>query len=633
MNFDLQNRLNSYQPFWNDWNLNQDIYLDRFPNVYKIINQVDGSFSMIKVFTINNEIFANTLKCTPNEVKDNLIKIIKSIVHVNILKDCDTVARYSDYLIKEILQEGHLIGYDIILRIDNAQCLTEKINHNTHFTQNDVISMLYDISKVLSVAHIKGLIHKYINLQTIFIDNDGLYKLGDFGIYSLLSTSKDITYLAPEVLNGKRSNVQSDIYSLGLVAYQLLNNNQFTKASNDGTLSTINDVNSNLMKIIQKMCALEPSNRYSSIDDLILDLNSLDIKPHINSDISKFKDNSKKETIINKSDTNSIKDNTPQLQSKLKEDETSNDTENIIKSTEVISNEDTYNIIPSIVVCAIVGFIISIFGFMLYKNLSSNSNDISNDVVQNMVETTTITTDETSPTITTTVATTEEYTYTTYSHVILTVTEENTTPTTTQQITTTPIPTTTSQTTTTTVPTTTITTTSKDTTTSSITTTTSASTSMTTTTEKKSENVKHNYYFKKGSYTWEEAYNDASANGYQLATFTNSDELNIIRKIAQNSGLKYFWLGGKVNIYTDDDNVSYAYCYWQNGDDNTYLNSKDARWYYSEKYQVQEPSGWDINTHELEPYIMIWYLDNWTLCDNGVDACSNGDISGYIYMD
>ena len=492
--------------------------------------------------------------------------------------------------------------------------------------------MLYDISKVLSVAHIKGLIHKYINLQTIFIDNDGLYKLGDFGIYSLLSTSKDITYLAPEVLNGKRSNVQSDIYSLGLVAYQLLNNNQFTKASNDGTLSTINDVNSNLMKIIQKMCALEPSNRYSSIDDLILDLNSLDIKPHINSDISKFKDNSKKETIINKSDTNSIKDNTPQLQSKFKEDETSNNTENIVKSTEVISNEDTYNIIPSIVVCAIVGFIISVFGFMLYKNLSGNSNDISNDVIQNMVETTTITTDETTPMITTTVATTEEYTYTTYSHVILTVTEENTTPTTTQQITTTPIPTTTSQTTTT-VPTTTITTTSKDTTTSSITTTTSASTSMTTTTEKKSENVKHNYYFKKGSYTWEEAYNDASANGYQLATFTNSDELNVIRKIAQNSGLKYFWLGGKVNIYTDDDNVSYAYCYWQNGDDNTYLNSKDARWYYSEKYQVQEPSGWDINTHELEPYIMIWYLDNWTLCDNGVDACSNGDISGYIYMD
>lgn len=650
MNFGLHDRLFSYQPFWNDWNLNQDIFLDRFPNVYKVVNQTNGKVAILKVFTINVETFANTLKCSYDEVKENLVKVINSIVNVNILKDCNNVVKYDDVLIKEILQEGQIIGYDIIFRIDNVDCLITKVKEDTKFTQNDVLKMLYDISSVLSIAHIKGLIHKYINLQTIFIDSNKSYKLGDFGIYSLLSTSRDITYLAPEVLNSKRSNIQSDIYSLGLVAYQLLNNNNFTKASSNGTLPVIKGVNSTLMRVIQKMCATEPTNRYNSVSSLITDLNSVDIpiepKTKLNKEVIDTKvfptHDVPKEKKVEKSQDVQLEETEP---IKSNEEKSKNKVVQEVQ-TEVLS-EDTkqdFNVVPSIIACIVIGFIVCIFGAMLYKTLTDTNNDEPlNDVVQNHIETTT-------STITTTPVTTTEC-YTTFSPVVLTVTEESTIPTTitTTKTTTTTEPTiiTTTKATTTTVPTTTttiktttttfVTTTKSTTTTSQSATTTSVSdtttSNTTTSTTTKSENVKHNYYFKKGSYTWEEAYSDATSNGYQLATFTNSDELNAIRSIARSSGLKYLWLGGKVKIYTDDTNTSYAYCYWQNGDDDTFLNSKDANWYYSEKYKVQEPSGWDVNTNELEPYIMIWYLDDWTLCDNSASACSNGEISGYIYMD
>lgn len=632
MNLNLKNRLNSYAPLWDKWYIKEEIYSDKFPNVYKIRNEDDGRISIIKVFNINAETFSNTMKCSINEVGNNIFRIINNMVQMEVLKGCNNFAPYSNALIKEITQENRILSYDIIFKMDNVECLYTKIKKDYRFSQKEVVKMLNDILGVLSVAHDKKLIHKYINPQTILFDRHGSYKLGDFYVYSLLSASKDDTYLAPEVLNNQRNSIQSDIFSLGLVAYQLLNNNNFTKAFDNGLLPSINDVNPDLMKIVQKMCNINPSQRYASASEVIQDLKNISVKP-----INRIKSTPKGNNNVPSKSRNNINPNDEEM-SKVR-----------AVPVEVISDsndeveKDNSNVVPLVIACIVVAMIGFLFGFMIYKNNSSTTDSLENLESVQITTTTEEVSMESIPTeyqeeIYTTIPTeliTETIPETTTSMSETETVYITTIPTTVTQPTTrgTTIPATVTQVITTTTTTQPITTTTTQPITTTVTTTTPITTNTSDTVTPQPSDVKHNYYFKQGSFTWQEAYNDALNNGYQLATFTNMDEFNAIRNVAKSSGLKYFWLGGKVKIYDENESTPRFYCYWENGDDSSILNTTQPNWYYSEKYKVQEPSGWDINTGEMEPYIMLWYLDDWSLCDNGVNACENANISGYIYMD
>ena len=86
-----------------------------------------------------------------------------------------------------------------------------------------------DILRALSLCREKKIVHRDIKPQNIFVSDDGDYKLGDFGVAKTMDRTGSATmigtlnYMAPEVRNGEHYGALSDVYSLGLVLYWMLN--------------------------------------------------------------------------------------------------------------------------------------------------------------------------------------------------------------------------------------------------------------------------------------------------------------------------------------------------------------------------------------------------------------------------
>ena len=111
------------------------------------------------------------------------------------------------------------------------------------FTIAEVQKIGKDICTALSFCEQKGIIHRDINPSNLYVDKFGDYKVGDFGASKWMETAHStlmpkgagtISYMAPEIFAGRSYNNTVDIYSLGLVLYQLLNSGRMPFLPADG---------------------------------------------------------------------------------------------------------------------------------------------------------------------------------------------------------------------------------------------------------------------------------------------------------------------------------------------------------------------------------------------------------------
>ena len=105
--------------------------------------------------------------------------------------------------------------------------------NNTPFTIAEVLKVGRDVCTALMYCEQRGIIHRDIKPANLFVDAFGNYKVGDFGVSKRMETVHashtmtgigTISYMAPEIFAGQSYNNTVDIYALGMVLYQLLNN-------------------------------------------------------------------------------------------------------------------------------------------------------------------------------------------------------------------------------------------------------------------------------------------------------------------------------------------------------------------------------------------------------------------------
>ena len=212
--------------------------------------------------------------------------IDSSVAEVAIMQklgDSKHIVRYLDFDAIDFENEESF-GTDLAIRMQLLNNLAETMAKRL-FTWQETIRIGMHLCLALSECHGNRIIHRDIKPANIFVDEGDVYKLGDFGVSKVLRHSLTenapigtFSYAAPEQVKGDNYDHRIDIYSLGLVLYELANRNRlpFAKTSQAQT-SEINKrlhyteklppppgVPRRLRAVIVKACSYLPEDRYQS---------------------------------------------------------------------------------------------------------------------------------------------------------------------------------------------------------------------------------------------------------------------------------------------------------------------------------------------------------------------------------
>lgn len=124
--------------------------------------------------------------------------------------------------------------YYIVMEYVPGQTLKELIHKRGALHYVEAVDIMKQVASATAKAHSMGIVHRDLKPQNILVTDSGVVKIGDFGIASIQSLSQvtqtdtimgSLHYLAPEIARGEKATIQSDIYALGIVLYELLRGN------------------------------------------------------------------------------------------------------------------------------------------------------------------------------------------------------------------------------------------------------------------------------------------------------------------------------------------------------------------------------------------------------------------------
>ena len=197
--------------------------------------------------------------------------------------------------IVEIYDVGEYKGHQyIVMEYVPGKTLKQIIRDRGALLKEEAVDIMKQLVSGTAEAHRRGIIHRDIKPQNVIVRSDGSIKILDFGI-ALAKGSMQLTqannvmgsvhYLAPEIARGESASVQSDIYSLGIVLYEMLTGDVPFKADTAVQVALMQmrnqipdvrsvnpDVPQSLANVIAKATAKNKAYRYRSCPEMLEDL-------------------------------------------------------------------------------------------------------------------------------------------------------------------------------------------------------------------------------------------------------------------------------------------------------------------------------------------------------------------------
>src|SRR6266513_863646 len=210
-------------------------------------------------------------------------------------REARAVARMNHPHVVTVIDAGEDDGTPyIVLEYVEGETLKERIRRLGRLPVGEAVAYAIEIARALSAAHAQRLVHRDVKPQNVLIDPHGRAKVTDFGIARSLE-AQGLTaagrvlgttdYVSPEQALGHPVTEQSDIYSLGIVLYEMLAGEVPFQADTQVAVAMKHvreplpdvqrrrpEVSAALAAVVERSTAKETGNRYRTVDEMVHDL-------------------------------------------------------------------------------------------------------------------------------------------------------------------------------------------------------------------------------------------------------------------------------------------------------------------------------------------------------------------------
>ena len=308
-NYDIKCRVieEELRFIWPEWHVVSRLGGGAFGDVFQIYKEKYGIRvdSALKVIQVSDEestvplLYKNPdgTEADSESQSDIPDSLHREIQIMETLRGAPNIVNIEDFYFR---REGETCSLFVRMELLTSlkEVLSGKDGQHTLSSIREICKLGKDICTALMHCEKKGIIHRDIKPANLFVDEFGHYKVGDFGASKHMDTVHaaqtmtgigTISYMAPEIFRGQSYNNTVDIYALGLVLYQLLNNGRapFLKSEGSYTAQDIDSANymrlhgtpvpslegnlvageridNRLDTVIRKACAVDPADRYQT---------------------------------------------------------------------------------------------------------------------------------------------------------------------------------------------------------------------------------------------------------------------------------------------------------------------------------------------------------------------------------